>query len=290
MEKKLEEKDKHLKYLYDELEEKEKEIHDLKESLDHANDICTKNTAYAQRVLVEKCSLSQELERKEKEIFELKQKESKCKNGCENYNKSIDEIYDAGNKHREKLLALKEIAETQKSQLEQTTRADELQFANQKLENEEVLKEMNLMKQKIKKLECNRDVKDAYTKQLDDLTNQRKEEFIKLKNSIANLKPKKKQNCRFGWKCKKVICEFDHTYLHKKVNQVKPQANSDLKCKEIFVTKPNLNKHMNDHQESFGSRQKSYPCECCSTIFSNFRHIRHISTHTCAMAVSQQVD
>ena len=46
----------------DELEDKE--LDNLKESLKHANDICRKNTAYAQEVLVEKCSLSNTLEKK----------------------------------------------------------------------------------------------------------------------------------------------------------------------------------------------------------------------------------
>ena len=42
MEKKIEGLEKHVKFLYEELEDKEKEIVDLKESVDHANEICRK--------------------------------------------------------------------------------------------------------------------------------------------------------------------------------------------------------------------------------------------------------
>ena len=37
-----------------------------------------------------------------------------CQNNCHRYSKTIDEIYEAGNKHREKLIALKDITENQK--------------------------------------------------------------------------------------------------------------------------------------------------------------------------------
>ena len=118
MERKLEESEKHIAFLYDELELKEKEIDSLKESVDHANEICRKNTAYAQEILVEKCSISLELEKKENEINDLRKKRgSECKNGCEKYSKSEDDIYEATNKHREKLVALKEISEGQKSKI-----------------------------------------------------------------------------------------------------------------------------------------------------------------------------
>ena len=38
----------------------------------------------------------------------------KCSNGCDKYSKTIDEIFEAGAKHKEKLVALKEIADNQK--------------------------------------------------------------------------------------------------------------------------------------------------------------------------------
>ena len=77
-----------------------------------------RGTAYAQEVLVEKCSLSKTLNKKETEIEELRNKRySICKNGCEKYSKPIDEIVEAASKHREKLIALKEISESQKEKI-----------------------------------------------------------------------------------------------------------------------------------------------------------------------------
>ena len=43
--------------------------------------------------------------------------ENYCLNGCHRYSRTIDEIFEAGNKHKEKLTALKEIAENQKEKI-----------------------------------------------------------------------------------------------------------------------------------------------------------------------------
>ena len=60
----------------------------------------------------------EEIERKEMFIHELKKKSPpECTYGCSKYNKSVDEIVNAGHKHREKLLAIKDIAEDQKEKI-----------------------------------------------------------------------------------------------------------------------------------------------------------------------------
>ena len=115
MERKLQEKVKHIEFLYIELDDKEKEIDKLRESLKRANNLYTKQTTFAQEVHEEKCSLSLQLEIKEEEIAILKQ--AKCDKGCDRYNKSVDEIAQAASKHREKLIALKEISESQKEKI-----------------------------------------------------------------------------------------------------------------------------------------------------------------------------
>ena len=62
--------------------------------------------------------LIEEVERNESLIYELKKKyPGECTYGCNKYNKSVDEIVTAGKKHREKVLALKEIAEEQKEKI-----------------------------------------------------------------------------------------------------------------------------------------------------------------------------
>ena len=40
-----------------------------------------------------------------------------CANGCYRYRQSLEEVAEAGNKHREKVIALKAIAEEQKSKI-----------------------------------------------------------------------------------------------------------------------------------------------------------------------------
>ena len=64
----------------------------------------------------EKNIVVEELEEKEKLIHELKMKVGNdCV--CQKYNKSIDEIYQAGSKHRQKALDLKDIAQKQKMKI-----------------------------------------------------------------------------------------------------------------------------------------------------------------------------
>ena len=110
MENRIKSLEKHIDFLYDELESKEKEVEQVKESHKHADELCRKNTAYAQEILVEKCSLSQLLEKKEVEIHELKSKDSKCQNGCER----MEEVMQYAAKNKNDVISLKEIAESQK--------------------------------------------------------------------------------------------------------------------------------------------------------------------------------
>ena len=66
----------------------------------------------------DKSELIEELERKESVIHSLKNKfPGECSYGCNKYNKSVEEIVTAGNKHREKLLILKNVAEEQKEKI-----------------------------------------------------------------------------------------------------------------------------------------------------------------------------
>ena len=111
----MQEKVKHTEYLYDELDLKEKEIDNLKESIKQAKNLYKKQTAFAQEMHVEKCQLALQLEEKEKDIADLEN--AKCEKGCNRYNKSVDEIAEAASKHREKLVALKEIADEQKEKI-----------------------------------------------------------------------------------------------------------------------------------------------------------------------------
>ena len=64
----------------------------------------------------EKHSFEREIDEKLKVIENLRNDQSlECSKGCEKYSKSVDEIYEAGVKHKSKLVELKEIADEQKS-------------------------------------------------------------------------------------------------------------------------------------------------------------------------------
>ena len=59
---------------------------------------------------------------------------------------------------------------------------------------------------------------DALTK-LNELGEVRKKEILKLEKCLEHLKVSRKMpNCYYGWLCKRVICQFDHAFLHSKVN------------------------------------------------------------------------
>ena len=65
----------------------------------------------------DKNDLAEALNAKEQQLHEMKVKDNGCQNGCNRYSKSIDEINKAGSKHKEKLLALKSIADNQKKKI-----------------------------------------------------------------------------------------------------------------------------------------------------------------------------
>ena len=103
--------EEHVDYLYEELEGKEKEIDDLKKMVKETDELCRKNTAYAQEMLREKCSISLELEKRKEEIKELKsEKGSKCRNQCSR----MDEVLEYANKNKNDAISVKEIADAQK--------------------------------------------------------------------------------------------------------------------------------------------------------------------------------
>ena len=101
MDKKIESQTKHIDFLNEEFELKEKEIVELKESLDNAIKLCTKKTAFAEEISTEKCSLALDLKRTEEEMHDLKKiTKSSCQNSCGKYNRSMDEVVDYAEKNK----------------------------------------------------------------------------------------------------------------------------------------------------------------------------------------------
>ena len=115
MDKKIESQTKHIDFLNEEFELKEKEIVELKESLDNAIKLCTKKTAFAEEMSTEKCSLALDLKRMEEEMHDLKKlTKSSSQNSCGKYNRSMDEVVGYAEKNKSALIRLKTLAEDQK--------------------------------------------------------------------------------------------------------------------------------------------------------------------------------
>ena len=115
MERKIADQNKVIESLYEDLESREKFIEMLQEDLKDTN---RKNVQGKKKWEAEREVLDDKLKVKTRMIEDLKSIGNiKCPKGCEKYSKSVDEIFEAGVEHKEKLVALKEIADNQKSKI-----------------------------------------------------------------------------------------------------------------------------------------------------------------------------
>ena len=93
-------------------------MNDLKEKVRLQNDSISQYKITIRNLEKNKLNLREEIDRQDILIYELKKKvPEECSFGCKKYNKSVEEIVTAGKKHKEKLLALKEIADEQKEKI-----------------------------------------------------------------------------------------------------------------------------------------------------------------------------
>ena len=101
--------------LNDDLESKEKFIEMLEKDI---KDNARRNALNKKTLEAKNQSLEEELAEKMKIIDALENNSNfKCSKGCDKYSKSVDEIFEAGVKHKSKLVDLKEIAEQQKEKI-----------------------------------------------------------------------------------------------------------------------------------------------------------------------------
>ena len=298
---------------------------------------------FAREAIEEKEKLSIRLEEKEVEVADLKM--MKCDQGCQKYNKSIDEIVQAAAKHKEKLESLKEIAGSQKekifclrnhrnelfdkieklneehetelkksvetvailqeenlnmkirmgdsheeirvlnSKLEQLEKSkschqellsieNELKQANDNLEKEALAKENIILKEKVKDMEKKNLKKMNLLKHLEDLSKLRDCELENLGKTVANIKPKSSPRCRYEWKCKRLFCTFDHSYLHRKINRHVTEVKLDRICET------NLEEHQQSkHAKDVGTVDRCYPCAKCGIFFKTNSSLRRHRKH-----------
>jgi hypothetical protein len=103
--------------------------------------------------------------------------------------------------------------------------ADELEFAYMKEKHENEMKVMNIKMERIESRESKRTI---HLKKLKELADKRHHELDKLKDSIKQLK--KKQRCPYEWKCDRIFCSLDHTYLYRKLKQDLDPVQSTSTC------------------------------------------------------------
>ena len=112
MERKIADQKKCIQSLYDDLESREKFIEMLEENL---RDMKRKSAKEKKQLEAEKIAMEEKLKENLQLIEDLKNDtRGTCAKGCDKYSKSVDEIYEAGVKHKSKLVDLKEIADEQK--------------------------------------------------------------------------------------------------------------------------------------------------------------------------------
>ena len=137
---------------------------ELKEKVGLQNERISKYKETVKNLEENKSNLREEIERQDIIIYKMKKRvPEECSYGCRKYNKSVDEIVIAGNKHKEKLLAIKDIAEEQKGKI--------ISLRNQKSKLEKHLDKMT------DDLEMER--KYVHTIQLDSV-----QKINKLKNEL----------------------------------------------------------------------------------------------------------
>ena len=87
--------------------------------------------------------------------------------------------------------------------------------------------------------EKNKKEKKALFKHLDVISKQNNEALAKLKESCKKLQSGIR--CRFGWKCKRLFCKYDHSYLHRKINYFEcREVISCNQCQQVFKNKSEL--------------------------------------------------
>ena len=140
MERKIADQNKVIESLYDDLESREKFIEMLQDDLKDTN---RRNSQAKKKWQAEREVLDDRIKEKTMMIEDFKTNDNfKCLKGCEKYSKTIDEIFEAGAKHKEKLIALKKIADNQKSKI----------FCLRKHRDEIADKLLNLLKSWLQKM------------------------------------------------------------------------------------------------------------------------------------------
>ena len=264
MEKKIRNLEEHVRFLYDELETKENEVDDLKESLEKEKDICR--------------NLSASKHQDQKDITDLKDivEEQRIKISC--LRKHRNEIIDRHEKHVDNYEKEFKAKEADIKHLQDTSKQMKQQISDLKEEISEKDANLDDLTAKITSKKINDEMKSTQTSLFEELASaasdqirkdlqdkvdnleekllaearssqRRREMFEKLKilesenkdnlsklenkiRKVANLKELSK--CRYGGECRRKFCHFDHSFVFKKVNKHQSLIFPCHKCCKVF--------------------------------------------------------
>ena len=124
----------------------------------------------------DKFDLAEDHKAKDEIIHNLKRKGNVCSNGCDKYNKSIEEVIHATAKHRETAITLKDVCEKQKKKIKEY--AEEIDnYENDLSEHEEKIKQLE------EDVEIGYGMNDRKRKEIDKLN----KEIIEYKKKVLEL-------------------------------------------------------------------------------------------------------
>ena len=242
MEKKILSLEKHIEFLYEELEMKENEIDEFKKSSDDAKDSCRRMSTSRKNDLEDIDDLKKLVEEQKVKIFclrkhrdeildrhekviddyerEFKAKENDIKHYQEVCLKQNKEISDDKEEISTKSLEIEELGKLLKKEKElkvySNSISEELKIAGLKMEKTKLEQENLELKTKVEKLkESKKAYEDEYLK-LDEIFVNMKNEVKKLNQRLNRIEGKKK--CSLKWNCNRLFCTFDHSFLYRKVN------------------------------------------------------------------------
>ena len=319
MERKIQNQEEHIRFLYDELESKETEIDDLKRSLDKANDLCRlrsvsksnydediselKKLAEEQKlkIMCLRKHRSEILDRHEKMVddyeAEFKAKEHDVKNLQENAQLMKQKISDQKEELDSKvseIAELKKVNDKMNIKNASISLSEEIKTAGLNVENER-------LKNLIEKMKTGDDDKTTamkkerafYLAKLDKASTTMKSEMEKLQCSFKGLaKVNKQARCPFEWNCNRLFCNLDHTYLYRKVNdsettKATTKPVTEFSCKQCGLKvrrKSQLDVHIRLKHEDvahFACKICTFKCNNQNKLQAHMKQQHQISCTKC---------
>ena len=221
-----------------------------------------------------------EHQRNEQELREIIRKKEKeigiCRTVLEKKDQKIFNLMEETSSLVKQVENLKFEEETDKAVIERLHDKIDEQMGKKSIENEELkdqyeekIKEAHIkvknLETRVKFLNKNSVLKANLLQKIEELSNARKKEVEKLKDSIQNVGRSKVDKCRFGTKCRRWLCKYDHSHFFVKDNRVK---SNDREHKVNTVAKINIH-----------GRQKHDSTFHCSHCAEEFRSKLNLRKH-----------